>query len=311
MVISASTAMLIASLIGLGTQVASSINTGISNDQKDLTDSEAQDVLEDIQDLSNSEYAGIRDNPYWQSLSSAQKKALIREYNLGESAIAEWNVDYGSLLSDLKEYNNLEGLGLYEPVLSDYVDVNKSITDAETAIAAENALLLQSLNEDLQNTSDAYVQSRDALLTQQHQANAQTIDTMASEMSRARRNAIEAGASAGVRIAENVNTLLSAQNQISQRSLETSNQLAQMLVSQRNAESGLRNQWRDAQLSTYDRVQSRAANERSLGQARYDEAMHDYNTKVNNATSATNPLVDRMQRYRNASKYSANTGTTY
>jgi hypothetical protein len=226
----------------------------------------------------------------------------MQEYKLGEYTDGVENVDYGALIDDLAEYHKITGTA---PKLSEYVDVDKSLSDAQSAIDAENEQLLQSLNEDLQSTGDAYTRSRDALLTQQHQSNAQTIDTMASEMSRSRRNAIEAGASAGVRIAGNVNALLSAQNKMSQESLNTSNQLAQMLVSQRNAEAGLRNQWRDAQMSTYDRVQSRASNERALGQARYDEAASKYQEDLDANTSASNPLVDRMSRYKSnsSSKY--------
>ena len=284
------------SALGTGHSIAS---TASKNDKNDLTSEEANEALKHF----NSTYANdLASNPYWNSLSNSEKLALMQEYKLGEYTDGVKNVDYGSLIDDLAEYHKITGTA---PKLSDYVDVNKSLSDAQSAIDDENEQLLQSLNEDLQSTGDAYTRSQDALLTQQHQTNAQTLDTMASEMSRSRRNAIEAGASAGVRIAENVNTLLSAQNQISQRSLETSNQLAQMLVSQRNAEAGLRNQWRDAQLSTYDRVQSRASNERALGQARYDEAASKYQEDLDANTSASNPLVDRMARYKSnsSSKY--------
>ena len=131
-------------------------------------------------------------------------------------------------------------------------------------------------------------------------------------MSRARRNAIEAGASAGIRIAGNVNALLTAQNKMSQQSLDTSNQLAQMLLNQRNAEAGLRNQWRDAQASTYDRVQGRAQNELQLGQQRYDQAKTEYQDRFDNSISAENPLADRMARFKKNSAYSnSGSGNSY
>jgi hypothetical protein len=124
------------------------------------------------------------------------------------------------------------------------------------------------------------------------------MDTLSSEMARSRRSAIEAGASAGIRIAGNVNAILSAQNKMSQESLNTSNQLAQMLVNQRNAESGLRNQWRDAQMSQYDRIQSRAASESNIEQQRYDEAYKDWQDNNYKNTSSGNRIVDRMSQYK-------------
>ena len=341
MVISGTTLALLALLAATGTTAVSTFSDSAKRDRETLTDSELEDVLtymsEHSQPLPDSElsswdkvrlsrkrsrvsddvnakqdsirrtgFEDILNNPYWKSLSKPEQKSLLREYLIGDYTGSLENIDFDSLRNDLDEYYSLEESGLYAPELHQYVNVDQSLADAQAAIDDENKMLLKSLNEDLRSTSNAYTQSRDSILTQQHQLNASTVDSIASEMSRSRRNAIEAGASAGIRIAENVNTLLSAQNQISQRSLETSNQLAQMLVSQRNAEAGLRNQWRDTQLSTYDRVQSRAANERSLGQARYDEALSKYNSDLDRVTSATNPLVDRMQRYRtsnSSSKY--------
>jgi hypothetical protein len=126
---------------------------------------------------------------------------------------------------------------------------------------------------------------------------------MSSDMARARRNAIEAGASAGVRIAGNVNALLSAQNKMSQQSLETSNQLAQMLVNQRNAEAGLRNQWRDVKMSTYDRTQNRAQSMYSTEQAKYDDNTKRWQTEIDKKLSPSNRLGDRMSQYYTNSKY--------
>lgn len=293
--ISTSTALLIASLIASGLASGHAIgSTASKNDKANISHAEGLDILDHI----GKSYPTIAQNPYWQSLTESEKIALLNDYVRGSSILGTDNINYDSLVKDLDEYYNLIG---NEPLLEDYVDINAIEAEAEAAIAAENEALLNSLNEDLQSTGDAYVQSRDALLTQQHQNNAQVIDTLASDMARARRNAIEAGASAGVRIAENVNTLLSAQNKMSQQSLETSNQLAQMLVSQRNAEAGLRNQWRDAQMSTYDRVQGRIGSEMSLGQAKYNQAYSNWQTQNERNTSATNPLVDRMVRYKSNS----------
>lgn len=246
---------------------------------------------------------------YWNSLSDTEKDALLSNY-WGEADNGFWNLggltgsaesfDVDAFLSDIGEYGNVEAA----PLLEKYVNIDESLADAQASVDAENERLLASLNEDLQRSGDAFTQARDTMLTSQHQRNAQTMDTMASDMSRARRNAIEAGASAGVRIAGNVNALLSAQNKMSQQSLDTSNQLAQMLLNQRNAEAGLRNQWRDAEMSTYDRVQGRAQNEMSIGQQRYNQDQERWQRRNDANVSESNALQDSMLKHKQRSAYS-------
>lgn len=246
---------------------------------------------------------------YWNSLTDKEKDALLEGYysenedgfyNLGGLAGKSSTFDVDSFLSDIGEYGDIE----VAPLLEDYVNIDESLADAQASVDAENERLLASLNEDLQRSGDAFTQARDTMLTSQHQRNAQTMDTMSSDMSRARRNAIEAGASAGVRIASNVNALLSAQNKMSQQSLDTSNQLAQMLLNQRNAEAGLRNQWRDTQMSTYDRVQGRAQNEMNIGQQRYNQAQDSWQRRNDANVSESNALQDSMLKHKQRSAYS-------
>jgi hypothetical protein len=254
---------------------------------------------------------------WWDSLSAPEQDALLESYyedienglhNTGFSETSQrFNKD--QFLKDIAEYNAIEA----SPLLSNYVNVDSILADSQKAIDAENERLLASLNEDLASTSDAYNNARNELLAGQHQRNQMTVDTMASDMSRARRNAIEAGASAGIRIAGNVNSILSAQNKMSQQSLETSNQLAQMLVNQRNAEAGLRGQWRDIESSTYDRVQNRAQNEMNIGQQRYDQAHADWQRKYDTNVSESNALADSMLKHkdRNKSAYTSSGGSAY
>lgn len=297
----AAIATLLAALAAGGT----AINSGIQNDKKTVNYKEAKKALGK---MTEDEYADILSNPYWQQLTDSEKIALLQEYSLGTYTGALKNINFDQLQADLAE---LDSIPTDEPIYTDFVDVDSALADAQAAIDVENEQLLASLNEDLQRTGEAYTQAKDTLLTGQYQRNMQTIDTLANDMARARRNAIESGASAGIRIAENVNALLTAQNKMSQQSLETSNQLAQMLLNQRSAEAGLRNQWRDAQMSTYDRVQGRAQNEMQIGQQRYDQASAEYRDRLDNATSPTNPLVDRMARYKKNSAYSSNATSAY
>lgn len=253
---------------------------------------------------------------YWDSLDKDTQNALLENYyekidngvsnfwGLAETS-EQFNLD--QFLRDIAEYNAIETA----PLLSEYVNVDEALANAQLAIDAENERLLASLNEDLASTSNAYTNARNELLAGQHQRNQMTVDAMASEMSRARRNAIEAGASAGIRIASNVNTMLSAQNKMSQQSLETSNQLAQMLINQRNAEAGLRSQWRDIESSTYDRVQNRAQNEMDVGQQRYDIAHDAWQRKYDANVSESNVLSDSMLKHKTKSAYTNSGGSAY
>lgn len=251
---------------------------------------------------------------FWNSMSADEQDALIEKYysSDGKGLHNLWGFDgttetfdVENMLKDLSEASQLESKPVYD------VDLDQIQTNASKAVEDENEKLLESLNADLKSMGDAYTNSRNALLTQQHQRNTQTVDAMSSDMARARRNAIEAGASAGVRIAGNVNALLSAQNKMSQQSLETSNQLAQMLVNQRNAEAGLRSQWRDIQSSTYERTQNRAANDLNFANAKYDQKVRNWQDKNDTLVSETNPLRDPVQKFKNKSAYSNSGNSAY
>ena len=253
---------------------------------------------------------------YWNSLSNPEKDTLLEQYyteddnglyNLWGLAGTTDTFDTDSFLDDISAFDKVGA----RPIRERFYDIDSILADSQAAIDAENERLLASLNEDLQRTGDAYTQTRNNILTQQHQRNAQTMDTLASDMERSRRNAIEAGASAGIRIAGNVNAILSAQNKMSQQSLETSNQLAQMLLNKRNAEAGLRSQWRDIEQSTYDRVQNRANSEISWGQAKYDEAMSDWQDRFDASVPETNGMQDRIRKYKTNAAYKAPSGSDY
>lgn len=294
---------ILASLVAGGSFTAA----GVTSDANALGNTELKHIRKRLD--SGGTYDGVdygaiatqlNANPYWKSLTDSEKDALIREYFIQGKTDKEEAVAWDTLLRDLGEYDLITQAA---PDWNDTPSFESILADAESAIEAENEELLASLNQELANTSEAYTNSRNALLTQQYQRNAQTIDAMASDMARARRNAIEAGASAGVRIAGNVNALLSAQNKMSQQSLETSNQLAQMLVNQRNAEADLRSQWRDVKMSTYDRTQNRAQSIYSTEQAKYDDNTKRWQSEIDKKLSPSNRLSDRMAQYYTNSKY--------
>lgn len=299
-------ATLAAILTGLGA-AGGGTYMGISSDANTLGSTELKHIRKRLD--SGGTYDGVdygaiaaqlNANPYWNSRTDSEKDAIIQEYFIQGKTDKEEAIAWDTLLRDLGEYDLITQAA---PDWNDTPSFESILADAESAIEAENEELLASLNQELANTSEAYTNSRNALLTQQYQRNAQTIDAMASDMARARRNAIEAGASAGVRIAGNVNALLSAQNKMSQQSLETSNQLAQMLVNQRNAEADLRSQWRDVKMSTYDRTQNRAQSIYSTEQAKYDDNTKRWQSEIDKKLSPSNRLSDRMAQYYTNSKY--------
>lgn len=238
----------------------------------------------------------LSNNEFWNSLTDSQKLALISNY---ESEVKNPDNLYGlidtytynpeDILADLEELSKLDNFSLekptYESISKDVErDINPYYDDAKARALESYNTTIQSLDDNLARTrktyddqfktmNELYSQASSNLLSNQYLSNAQTFDTMQSDMRRARQNALEAGASAGVRIAGNVNAILSAQNKQSATAMETSNALAEMLLQQRNAAAGLRSE--------------------------YGKYMSDTNTaKANAKTSYNNSLTDLDTDYR-------------
>jgi hypothetical protein len=193
-----------------------------------------------------------REGLSFEGLSDTQLENLLRDY--WESS--DWGLgtthtfDRDRFVSDYTNF--IEGRDtMPDPVRYDELwEQAQARADSEAAIALRELETLgqrqtESFNDELKKLSSGYADARSALLSNQYQQNAQLMDTLSYQMDKSNRNALEAGASAGIRLAGNVNTLLSTQNKQSQTSLETANQLAQMLVSQRNAEASVRGRYWD------------------------------------------------------------------
>ena len=252
-------------------------------------------------EIDNHYYMSPELRELWRKLSESEKQAIMSQYYTEENGWANAGgifgndrevVDVEALLKDLESsvadggmLSEYAALGS-EPVFEDYLN------NARDNIAAENASMYADLdrlrdintasfNNELANMSDSFNDS--SLLSQQYQQNAQLMDTLQSDMERSRRNALESGASAGIRIADNINTLLTTQNKQSAASMETANQLAQMMVNQRAAESDVRSRYanmlsedtskrHDINLSS----ESRAT---SLANTNYNSAYNSYDVK--------------------------------
>lgn len=131
---------------------------------------------------------------------------------------------------------------------------------ATEEIDAENTAIQQLYDSILNRQTDAYRSELDAsndaynaYVNQILANNMQTQNAMQgayrTELDRAQRNAISRGASAASRLVSNINANLGLQNQAAQQSLDTSNNLAQALLNQRQAAAGLRQQY-SADLNT-------------------------------------------------------------
>lgn len=251
---------------------------------------------------------------FWNSQTASQKRALVDEYYNSNNALENW----GGFLGDREDFD-LEGFlqDLNDTsAVPNRPDRDTFWNDAQAAIDAENAEILgrydaqearldrllaeanKNYASDMNDIRSEYSNARTGLMSSQYQQNAQLMDTMQSQMSKQSRNALEAGASAGLRIAGNINTMLSVQNKQSQQSLETSNQLAQMLLNQKAAERGIRNDYNQY-------MQQDAANRASIDNNRndvsvsaYDRTYDRFNKEHNRADSAYNE--DIIERQKNA-----------
>jgi hypothetical protein len=130
-----------------------------------------------------------------------------------------------------------------------------------------------------------YNQQANRLLSNQYLANAQTYDALQSDMRKSRQNALEAGASAGLRLANNVNTLLSAQNKQSQISMDTSNSLAEMLLQQRQAASGIRSNYANY-MQGVGRQRSQYGIDKAGAYSTYNNSLTDLNTRRRSETES-------------------------
>ena len=190
----------------------------------------------------------------------------------------------------------------------DYLDAARAQAYAErdaqlAKLNARTANQTKLFNDELDSLASSYNTARSSILSNQYQQNAQLMDRMTSQMDKTRRNALEAGASAGLRLAGNINTLLSTQNKQAQTSMDTANQLAQMMVSQRNAEAATRREYGNymTQQDATEREISDSAETKaqSYFDINYGAAQRDYDSKLNDWDNAnsSNPLWEYRTKY--------------
>ena len=265
-----------------------------------------------LESLSNDELGALLDDFYTQDSSWSGLDKI-----LGNREILDYN-SINKYLSQLQDLDKLYGEMPTAPNLGALRD------EAYEKINAENNELLGMLDDDLarqrslyqseiNDINSMYGDLRRQTLENNYRNNASLMGTVGSEMSKARRNALESGASAGLRLSENINTLLSIQNKQSQQSLETSNQLAQQLLNQRQAAMGVRSAWGQTQSNntnskigikqgTAERAENYANNRFNTENTVYDNDMQQWEDKYNTATEG-NPFADSYRNYYRKNQY--------
>ena len=257
---------------------------------------------------------------YINSLDDETLGALMNQYY--DETGSDWfgtesELDVANLIKDINAMKNVNIGPSLESYLGNYANEADQAIDDETqrvlALYDQNlARQTNNYNTEMENLNHNYNEYARNVLANDYNKNAQLMGTVQQNMDKARRNALEAGANAGLRIASNVNTLLSAQNKQASTSLETSNQLAQAMMNQRNAASSLRGDYNNM-LSNDTNARAGLESgkfERKLNarNALYDSKLNEYNTRqqINtekNGNYTSNPFYDSYTTYKKANNY--------
>lgn len=259
----------------------------------------------------------LNDSSFWNSLTQAEKEQYIQ--NLMPSWIYNEKATIDNIQQLLKDARAMDDY--FGGVDADLQPLDVEATNNEYLENVYNPLYNelteladqqeQNYNQQMALNRQFYDATRNGILDNQYRSNAMIQDALQSDISRTRQSALEAGASAGVRIAGNINATLSAQNKQSATAMETSNNLAQMLLNQRQAQAGLTadytnyrtqnlNQRANMEQSKYANMQSNLATKQS-----------EYDSRVSNVSSAAKKALSGNQFAGNIDVYARNKYTNY
>lgn len=296
------------------------LNIGLNAylNSKDSTNISREKALNALRDSDNSTFLNNASNRELKGYLDAYKTKSNSLLNLWGLFGNAYTYDTESMLADLQRLSDVGDM----PTAPD-IDAIRETSDA--LIDNENAEILGMYDDDLQRQKDlynkqlsdsnaAYNRNVGQIMSNDYQKNAQLMGTVRSEMQRSQRNALESGASAGMRIAENINTTLSLQNRQSQQSLETSNNLAQMLLNQQQANAGLRSQYGNylsqdtanrASLKSGTAERKDAAFNTAVNNAnmKYDQDMQNWENSYYSKVGSTNPFADVYKATKYKSQY--------
>ena len=241
--------------------------------------------------------------------SLAENNGLLNEDNWlwGKyNTSADWD-EISNLFKQLADNKTKYPLETTYEEISDQVsgEVEKLYKDLIDSVDADEDRQTELLQDQLQENANTFDDYRKQILGNQYQQNAALLGTVNSEMSKSRRNALEAGASAGLRLAENINTTMALQNKQSQTSLETSNQLAQALLNQRQAAAGIRSDYSNmlsdtaAQRRQYniDKDNTYYNRLQSAWDVQSNKNTENYNKYADSFDRENNPYADSYLKY--------------
>lgn len=209
---------------------------------------------------------GVDESDLLNGFTDSELDALLEEeYGGTKFRLFDWNTwgadhDFGwdALKADYDSY-----LEWRDKVgeMPDEVDYDAVASLANAQIDAENAQVGALYDQMMGRSEDSYRNAlaennamyNDQVSTLLSNSAAETnalAGSMAWQQKRATRNAIARGASAAQRLTASINAQLGTQAQASTQALETSNTLAQMLLSQRQAASNIRQNY-NSDLNSY------------------------------------------------------------
>lgn len=277
-----------------------------------------QDLLKMLQDR------GV-DPSVLEEATGSEYEALLNDYYEVDNDISNlWGLwggdrevlDTERLLEDLTKISKNTPEYPEAPKMDDFINeeaLQASMGGRLTELQQLGADRKARFDQEMSDINDDYAGMRRSLLSTQARQDAQLMDTMRSEMSRSRKNALEAGASAGIRLADNINIMLSNQNKQAQTSLETSNQLAQMAINQRAAKSNAQNSYDSYMNQNYQQRENLRQTAYNEASTRYNAAQQDYLTKMDeyNNANASNLSASNMWRELNKRKNVAGNSGMY
>lgn len=240
--------------------------------------------------------AWLKEN--YPDLTQTQIDAILEQYGTDNDDF--WNFsNWGSGTADkeaaekfLQDLANAYGVLGEQPDAPSESDLDKIMEEAYAEIDAENNRLLNIyndtfadtknvLNEELANNNAMFSDYRNQILTNEAMQQQAIAGSTRYELDRQQRNAISRGASAAQRLVTNINTSLGLQAQSAQQALDTSNALAQSLLSHRQAQQGIRNSFLDARNNYNNQVANNISGQTerrfNYGQGQRQAAIDKYN----------------------------------
>lgn len=231
------------------------------------------------------------DDAFLQSLTDDELLGLLEPYGEDRSF---WDIFSGTdrdVIGDEGFLADLERVREAAQGRPEDLNRNQIFSQAAGDISADDARARQFAQEDIANLQGTYNTAKQDILGNQAEQNKAILGQVGSEMDKSRQNALEAGASAGLRLANNVNVLLSAQNKQRSTSLDTANNLSQMLLNQQNQAMGIRRGANERDANRAQRTTGYQQQQYNQQRNIYDQELGDWNRRYEEQTRNVDPAL--------------------